>query len=118
MSVLGTRPALARQRVSGAMKMRLASCKSPMRMGSRSRSCSVMDQRLALVHQPVFGGRGFVDGFKDAREIERVVLAQRRGDGLDCKFAPAPGPLPGAAAPQSAARENLQAFSADPYSPR
>ena len=42
MRVLGTRPALARQRVSGAMKTRLARCKPPMLSGSRSRNGSVM----------------------------------------------------------------------------
>src|ERR1035441_5932618 len=42
MRALGTRPALARQRVSGAIKTRLASCKSPMLSGSRSRDGSVL----------------------------------------------------------------------------
>ena len=49
MRALGTRPALARQRVSGAIKTRLASCKSPMLSGSRSRNGSVMS--TLNVHQ-------------------------------------------------------------------
>ena len=36
MSWLGTRPSLERQRVSGAMMMRLRRSQGPMRMGSRS----------------------------------------------------------------------------------
>src|ERR1035437_5527584 len=69
MRVLGMRPALARQRVSGAMKTRLARCKSPMVSGSRSREGSVMSGSEGGVRLQVDTVRG-----KAAAKVTRRTI--------------------------------------------